>query len=253
MRAFDQLSKNKQLLEELVHKSGDTAVIGRDLERYMLSPAGKIERAFEQVKNKIAEAATPERIEKLTNAILKLTDALVGAVEFAELLGSSLDMEGTAAKMIAKREIEKGKDLSPAEKAKLADSLEQQVRVVRGDDPGANARRAGLRQAAAKLREEGAAGDAWVKRDRAGFDPIQFAIAKANAMGNPAALAPGAIAAAQGIASSVPGGDRVAAKMLDMLAEIARNTAKGTKVEVNGNAVVNAQRGATRHRSNPRG
>lgn len=75
-RAFLQLNQNKQVLDELIEKSQDAGVIQRDLDTYLNSSSGKVAKAWEQAKNSIMEAFTPERIENFARVATQLAGAL---------------------------------------------------------------------------------------------------------------------------------------------------------------------------------
>lgn len=255
-RAFEQLSQNKQLLDELIAKSGDTQVIQRDLERYMLSPAGKLERAFEQLKNKIAEAATPERIEAFTEAVIKLADALSAVVGFISDMPKAMDLSTPIADMVAKDVLARAdaKKLTPEQRAKLADELEQKAANVTGDDPRALGMRRGLFDATKKLREQAAGKDAWLSRESTGImNPAQLALSLAKFGANPQAavkdVAKDVRGGVRSVAGTLPGGEKA---MLQVLQRIEALLAKGTKVEIDGAPVVRAMKGSREHARNPR-
>lgn len=54
----------------------DFESIGRDFDQYMVSPAGKLEQAWNNVKLAAASAITPERIEKAAQAMEQLANAV---------------------------------------------------------------------------------------------------------------------------------------------------------------------------------
>lgn len=68
-RAFIQLKQNKEMLGELVSESRDGLVVSRDFDTYVNSSSGKMERGWNRVKNSIAAALTPERIEGFANML----------------------------------------------------------------------------------------------------------------------------------------------------------------------------------------
>ena len=95
-QAFDMLTKNRDLLEQLYQEGLKTDTVQQDLNTYMQSSAGKVDAAWQKVKASLAEAFTPEKIEALANALSKAADyfgKLIGymdeAVHFiAEDLGT---------------------------------------------------------------------------------------------------------------------------------------------------------------------
>lgn len=58
---------------------------------WQASASGKMAKAWESVKNSLAEAFTPERIEAFAAALVKVTDLLVKAVELVDEITRSLD------------------------------------------------------------------------------------------------------------------------------------------------------------------
>lgn len=253
-RAYLQLSQNKQLLADLIAKSGDTAVIGRDLQRYMESPAGRIERAWEQVKNKIAEAATPERIEAFTTAVVKLADALSKIVGFVSAIGDGINVEATLAKEVTKGELLKAdlRKLSPEQRAKLADELEQKAANLEGDDQATNAGRKGYAEAAKQLREQAQKADpglAWAGPSN--WNPMQFTTAMLDPGAAVASTGASAMAGVQQLAASVPGGNATLQKILDELKKLNATTGKGGKVEIDGKEAGRALKDSRAHAGRP--
>lgn len=75
-RAYLQLSANRGELQGLIDDAGNATTIQKDLDTYLQSTAGKTSQAFEQAKNSIQEAFTPERIEAFASVVTKLIGAL---------------------------------------------------------------------------------------------------------------------------------------------------------------------------------
>jgi hypothetical protein len=73
-RAFLQLTQNKEALDDLISSSRDAGIIQRDLGTYMNSTAGKTSRAWEQMKNAMADVFTPERIKLFSEALVKAVE-----------------------------------------------------------------------------------------------------------------------------------------------------------------------------------
>lgn len=95
-RAFVQLSQNRKVLDDLVEAGKDNNVIQRDFGTYMNTTAGKTAAAFEKLKNTVAEAFTPERIEKFAGLLGKIVSfAADAAGYFDHLLGSDAGVQGT--------------------------------------------------------------------------------------------------------------------------------------------------------------
>ena len=70
-------------IDELIASSSKAGVLQQDLATYAQSTAGKVNIAWEQAKNKMAEVFTPERIQAFGNA-------LAGVVDLATRLVSAL-------------------------------------------------------------------------------------------------------------------------------------------------------------------
>lgn len=87
MRALGALTSNMGEFQELM-KATDTKSIGRDMEQYLESPAGKIEKAWNRVKLALAEAFTPERIVMAANAMEDLAGIVGGLVDMLSDLGA---------------------------------------------------------------------------------------------------------------------------------------------------------------------
>lgn len=98
-RAYLQLSQNRAELQGLIDDSGNAATIQKDLDTYLGSTAGKTKQAFEQAKNSIAEAFTPERIE----AFAAVATTLVGVLgSMAAAAAKVLDLAKSAGENAAK-------------------------------------------------------------------------------------------------------------------------------------------------------
>lgn len=77
-QAFDMLVANRQELEKIYQAGQDAGAVQRDLGTYLQSSAGKMEASMNRMKVAVAEAMTPERIEKFARAMEKAA----GAVEW---------------------------------------------------------------------------------------------------------------------------------------------------------------------------
>lgn len=104
-RAYLQLAQNKDVLDELITASSDAGVIQRDLATYSESAGGRTKIAWQQAKNEIAAAFTPERIEAFTSLLIKATKALAaiasgiskvidGVASMGEYAGRSASLVG---------------------------------------------------------------------------------------------------------------------------------------------------------------
>jgi TP901 family phage tail tape measure protein len=90
-RAYIQLSQNRDALNDLANKASDAGLIQRDFDTYMASSAGRMERAWTQVKNAVAAAFTPERIEQFAQSIEGLAGALAPLIEGLGKIGDLLN------------------------------------------------------------------------------------------------------------------------------------------------------------------
>lgn len=93
VQAYDMLSRNRDLLNELAEAGRDAGAVQRDLATYQASAAGKIEKAFNAAKLALAEAFTPERIEKFASALTKVLDTFVAIVDAVDTLMSGATPE----------------------------------------------------------------------------------------------------------------------------------------------------------------
>ncbi len=91
LAAFNTLSKNKALFDELLVAGQDNTAVQKDLATYMESSAGKMDKAFNGLKLAVAEALTPERIDSFVAALTKVVDALVKIIGYVEKLTESMD------------------------------------------------------------------------------------------------------------------------------------------------------------------
>jgi TP901 family phage tail tape measure protein len=94
-QAFDMLTRNRSLLDEIYQAGLKSDTVQRDLMTFTSSAAGRIDLAFNNMKVSIAEAFTPERIEKFASAMEHVAD-LVGSIADtvdAILPGSSSDKQ----------------------------------------------------------------------------------------------------------------------------------------------------------------
>lgn len=100
-RAYLQLSQNKDMLTQLTAEAADGTVIQKDFATYAQSASGKMEMAWNRIKNAIAAALTPERIDGFANALLKaagMFEKLIGLIskvgDLLETVGESVQSTG---------------------------------------------------------------------------------------------------------------------------------------------------------------
>lgn len=68
----------------------ENGVVTKDLATYVESAAGRMDVAFERTKNKIAEAFTPERIDKFSRALEEIAEKIEPIAKAAGLVGDVL-------------------------------------------------------------------------------------------------------------------------------------------------------------------
>ncbi len=74
---LSKMLKDMQRFEDIKRAGSDTGYIDRNAAKYLDNPAVRASKAWNNVKNKAAEIATPERIERLANA----TESVVSGIE----------------------------------------------------------------------------------------------------------------------------------------------------------------------------
>lgn len=129
LRARREVTATGNAYQDLVNAGADAGAVQRDLTTYLESSAGKMDKAWEMVKNKLAEVFTPERIDKFANALGKAVDMLAKIVGYAEKVGKFVDnvvndVENKATGDVDKM-IEKARAKGPEEMKREADALLQ--------------------------------------------------------------------------------------------------------------------------------
>jgi TP901 family phage tail tape measure protein len=92
LRARQNLTATGNEYTDLVAKGKDAGAVQRDLATYLDSSSGKMATSWEGLRNSIAEALTPERIEGFANA---MKDVASHAAELAEGLGKIFGFIGS--------------------------------------------------------------------------------------------------------------------------------------------------------------
>lgn len=77
--------------DELRKAAEDTGAVQRDMNTFLESDAGRLDKAFNDMKLAIADAFTPERIKGFTNAVIDLVDKLGPVID---LVGKAGDLLG---------------------------------------------------------------------------------------------------------------------------------------------------------------
>lgn len=91
LKARKEITATGTAYSDLVAAGMDAGAVQRDLDTYLESSSGKMEKAWERVKNTIAEALTPERIEAFANAMGELAEKVGPLMDF---LGAAGDVLG---------------------------------------------------------------------------------------------------------------------------------------------------------------
>lgn len=126
MEFYRMLRENVDELRELEAAGLDATVVGKDLETYLNSPSGKMEKAWNNIKLAIAEALTPDRIERFANAmeraaggavkVIAVADKIIAATEagakaLARMIGGKSE-DDVQAERLADRQLERRKILA---------------------------------------------------------------------------------------------------------------------------------------------
>lgn len=245
--------KALSFIDELIMKSNDTSVIGRDLETYMTSPAGKMAQAFTQVKNAIADAMTPERIAAFSKAVVSSVNFLIDAVTWVRELKDALENHEKYETNASANAIAAGYDGASAKEKRAASQKLRKEYADEGDvkvDPDASGIVAETQRAmqqghdakklAADMLEQRAAREAGI-RAPVFRQPIAGGVVEA-------------VKAAQArdheqavkISESWAPVIRLLQSIAKTSQETAAHAAKGTKIQVDGKTVVHAYNGAKR-------
>jgi len=267
--AFFQLNRLRGMYDEVSRAGSEGAqTVGQDFKTWIESPAGKIERSMERLKNRVAEALTPERIEAFGNALehgvdmaAKLIDKIetfggrlgkffgVGEKAFFDQIEERGGAEGVFAEARSKQHLQVAGGFNASERSKYADQLDERAKALEGYS-GMDPERRSLQIAADQLRRQD---DAWSARGGR-FNPATFGIAAAKFGANPSAAATegiDAIKTALPVAIREAFGDLVTQiqQTNRELARISQNTAARTEVKIDNDAVARANKRSTRPRS----
>lgn len=99
-RTFQLLQESIPRLRELEAAGRANGVVQQDLATYAESAAGRMAIAFERMKNTVAAAFTPERIEKFVGAIEGLVDKIDPVIKGVETIGAVLGKFHSAGRAI---------------------------------------------------------------------------------------------------------------------------------------------------------
>lgn len=240
-RAYIQLQQNRAELERMTKIAEDGGVIQRDLQEYLASSSGRISRTWEQVKNDVAAALTPDRIQAAVEGFGELA-------KHASAIGSGLKFAADFFGGFKKA----GQDIRGFITGEGRITLMDQA-FARAGDPAAMAKIENIKANAelVKLR----AADSPRARQLLGMKGVTSAADLAADFAN--AEGPGAVAkrrAAEqffkerGMTPGVTGLAQQLGKMVDELKVIAANTAEQLQVKVGADPVATAAKNAPKHR-----
>lgn len=99
-RGIEMLMKAPERLRQLEESGRTNGVIQKDLATYMESSAGRMARSMERAKNAIAEAFTPERIEKFVGFLERAMDKVGAIAEGVGKIGDAITAVYGAGKSI---------------------------------------------------------------------------------------------------------------------------------------------------------
>lgn len=220
MRALGALTANMGEFQSLMQTT-DVSSIGRDLEQYLESPAGRAEKAWNKVKLALAEAFTPERIEMAAHAMEDLADIVGGLVGMLEDLGALW------AKLSGKETVIVGGELLDKKDARTGQaSLRPSVSgfdAGKGFSIGETARSFEQHGIRVREKESKAAADA-ARAEAQRYSPL-------------------------GVATSALASNRIASDLQKLLVTLQMNRA--IEVKVDGNAVAKSNANASDQRRHP--
>jgi TP901 family phage tail tape measure protein len=98
LAAFQQLQQRKPMYDQMIEAGKETQTVNRDLATFLESDAGRMDKAFNKIKESIASAFTPERIKAFADAIENLAKSIGPVVDG---IGKIADVVGGGATAIA--------------------------------------------------------------------------------------------------------------------------------------------------------
>lgn len=270
-RAFIQLRDNRAEMEKLAEATQYAGVIQKDFNEYSSSAAGRTTKAWNNVKNAVGDAFTPERLEAFANGIEDLAQHVEGLVKTLSLVGSVLGKLNGVGKFIRgaigggnNNPFGQGIQMTPMENTALG--------IARASgDKAAEAKildRQSARKGYDRSTENILAGET---NERTSPESIRRAVMArfsenrgdstagnrylANAFGSGQEVSDTVDKVSREMFATL--GKELAAQlglgnsdeMRKLLAEISANTAAGTKVSVDGNPIAKASKNAPVHRS----
>lgn len=88
IRALDAMRDHWNELQDLMKGGAESNQIMKDSQTYMESTSGRLQIAWEHIRNAMAEAMTPDRIDKVTGALVTAADAAVKLIGFLSTIAS---------------------------------------------------------------------------------------------------------------------------------------------------------------------
>jgi TP901 family phage tail tape measure protein len=130
IRAKQTATDTGNAFSDMVAAGEDIGAVGRDLDTYLTSPAGKLEVAFQNIKAAVAEALTPERIAAFADALVKVADTLVVIIKGIESLAKGLDAKDMTTRYRTKALVAAASGLTPDEKREAAHAALKQAAIL---------------------------------------------------------------------------------------------------------------------------
>lgn len=120
-RAFLQLRDNVEETNKLIAASEQAGDVQKDLGTYLNSTAGKTALAWEQAKNRILAAFTPERLEAFAGALIKAIDAAAKLVDYIAKIAKFI--EDNSPDNVKKQIVQGTKDMDPEKQRELGTNM----------------------------------------------------------------------------------------------------------------------------------
>lgn len=90
---FNTWARLLPMWDQMLAAGQDTDAVNRDLMTYLQSSSGRVDAAFNRMKESIAGAFTPERIEKFASAMERVSNAVGKGVDGVEKFADAVDVE----------------------------------------------------------------------------------------------------------------------------------------------------------------
>lgn len=89
-RFYQLLVNTTEQFDKLLSAGGDSGTMMKDLFTFLETPTGRMDKALEKMRNTLADAFTPERIDKFTSAIEALADKIEPVAKAVGAIGDVL-------------------------------------------------------------------------------------------------------------------------------------------------------------------